>query len=51
MTRGINKRNPSSLVVYLVGTDVLGDTAGFAGLDLAVADGVEKRGFAVVDVA
>ena len=35
----------------LVGADVLGDAAGFAGGDVGGADGVEQRGFAVVDVA
>ena len=35
----------------LVGADVLGDAAGFAAGDVGGADGVEERGFAVVDVA
>ena len=30
---------------------MLGDAAGFAGHDIGVADGVEQRGLAVVDVA
>ena len=38
-------------VVHLVGADVLGDAAGLAGHDLGLADGVEQRGLAVVDVA
>ena len=37
--------------VDLVGADVLGDAAGFAGGDVGGADGVEERGLAVVDVA
>ena len=36
---------------HLVGADVLGDAAGLAGHDLGIADRVEKRGLAVVDVA
>ena len=35
----------------LVGTDVLGDAAGFASGDVGGADGVEQRGLAVIDVA
>ena len=38
-------------VVDLVGADVLGDAAGLAGGDLGLADRVEQRGLAVVDVA
>ena len=34
-----------------VGADVLGDAAGFAGGDVGLADHVEQRGLAVVDVA
>ena len=36
---------------HLVGADVLGDAAGFAARDVGVADGVEQRRLAVVDVA
>ena len=39
------------VVVDLVGTDVLGDAAGLAGGDFGLADRVEQRGLAVVDVA
>ena len=39
------------VVVDLVGADVLGDAAGLAGGDLGLADRVEQRGLAVVDVA
>ncbi len=35
----------------LIGADVLGDAAGFAGRHMGRADGVEQRGLAVVDVA
>ena len=35
----------------VVGADVLGDAAGLARGDVGVADGVEQRGLAVVDVA
>ena len=36
---------------HLIGADVLGDAAGFAGDDIGLADGVEQRRLAVVDVA
>ena len=39
------------LVVDLVGADVLGDAAGLARGDLGLADRIEQRGLAVVDVA
>ena len=35
----------------LIGADVLGDAAGLAGDHVGLADGVEQRGLAVVDVA
>ena len=38
-------------VAHLVGADVLGDAAGLAGDDLGLADRVQQRGLAVVDVA
>ena len=38
-------------VVHLVGADVLGDAAGLAGDHLGLADRVQQRGLAVVDVA
>ena len=34
-----------------VGADVLGDAAGLARRDAGLADGIEQRGLAVVDVA
>ena len=37
-------------VVDMIGTDVLGDAAGFAGGDLGTADVVEQRSLAVIDV-
>ena len=37
-------------VVDLVGADVLGDAAGLARGDLGLADRVQQRGLAVVDV-
>src|SRR5439155_8671385 len=40
-----------TVLLDLVGADVLGDAAGLAGDDIGVADGVEQRGLAVVDVA
>ena len=36
---------------HLIGADMLGDAAGFAGRDFGRADGVEQRGLAVVDMA
>ena len=39
------------VVVNLVRADVLGDAAGLAGGHLGLADGVEQRGLAVIDVA
>ncbi len=36
---------------HLIGADMLGDAAGFAGRDIGRADGVEQRGLAVVDMA
>ena len=38
-------------VLDLVGADMLGDAAGLAGDHVGMADGVEQRGLAVVDVA
>ena len=37
--------------LHLVGADVLGDAAGFAGGNVGFADGVEQRGLTVIDVA
>ena len=40
-----------AVLLDLIGADMLGDAAGFAGDDIGVADRVEQRGLAVVDVA
>ena len=37
--------------LHLVGADVLRDAAGFAAGDVGLADGVEQRSLAVIDVA
>ena len=47
----VDERDQLAVVRGLVGTDVLGDAAGFARHDVGVADLVEQRGLAVVDVA
>ena len=48
---GVEEGDRLVVVVDLVGADVLGDAAGLAGGDLGLADRVEQRGLAVVDVA
>ena len=40
-----------AVLLDLIGADMLGDAAGLAGHHIGVADGVEQRGLAVVDVA
>ncbi len=54
MSRGVDKGDCAVdtlvLNVYLVGTDVLGDSTGFASDDVGVANGVEQTGLTVVDV-
>ena len=47
----VQERDRVVAVVHLVGADVLGDAAGLARGHLGLADGVEQRGLAVVDVA
>ena len=47
----VDERDPVSAGLDLVGADVLGDAAGFAGHDVGVADPVEQERLAVVDVA
>ena len=37
--------------LHLIGADMLGDAAGFAGHDIGLAQGVEQRGLAVIDMA
>ena len=39
-----------AVLLDLIGADMLGDATGFAGHHIGVADGVEQRGLAVVDV-
>ena len=55
VTRGVDERDLPLLAVHfrgdLVGTDVLGDAARFAGRHVGVPDRVEELGLAVVDVA
>ena len=48
VSRNVTLRSP---IVDLVGADVLGDAAGLAGRHRGLADGVEQRRLAVVDVA
>ncbi len=48
---GVEEGDRVVVVVDLVGADVLGDAAGLAGRHLGLADRVEQRGLAVVDVA
>ena len=40
-----------TVLLDLIGADMLGDAAGFAGDDIGIADRVEQRGLAVIDVA
>ena len=51
VARGVEEGDRLALGVDLVGADVLGDATGLAGGDLGLADRVEQRGLAVVDVA
>ena len=51
VARRVEEGDRLLVVVDLVGADVLGDAAGLAGGDLGLADRVEQRGLAVVDVA
>ena len=51
VARCVDERDRVPVEDGLVGTDVLRDTAGFTGDDVGVADRVEQRGLAVVDVA
>src|SRR5690606_16514634 len=50
VTRGIEEGNHATVGFHVVGTDVLGDTTGFARGHLGTTDVVEQRGLAVVDV-
>ena len=51
VTRGIEERDLAALEFDLIGADVLGDSAGFAGGDMCLANRVEQRSLAVIDVA
>ncbi len=52
VARGIKERqNRAAICGYLIGTDVLSDPACFAGHNPRVADRIQKRRFAVVNVA
>ena len=51
VTRRVDERDRVAVVGGLVRADVLRDPARFAGDDVRVADRVEQRGLAVVDVA
>ena len=51
MARGIQEYNLLALVVYLISTDVLGNTAGLAGSNVGFADSVQQGGFTMVNVA
>src|SRR3954447_22728815 len=51
VARGVEEGDRLAVVVHLVGADVLGDAAGLTRGDLGLADRVEQRGLAVVDVA
>ena len=51
VARGVEEGDGLAVVVDLVGADVLGDAAGLAGGDVGLADRVEQRRLAVVDVA
>ena len=52
MTWRIDKGDlPAALQADSIGADMLGDAAGFAGRDIGLAQRVEQRGLAVVDMA
>ena len=51
MTGGIQEGDGTAVDLYLIGADVLGDAAGFAGDYAGFANGIENRGLAVVDMA
>ena len=51
VARGVEEGDRLAVVVDLVGADVLGDAAGLARGDLGLADRVQQRRLAVVDVA
>ncbi len=51
VTRRVDERDAAIAPVHLVGTDGLGDAPRFTGHDVRVADAVQQRRLAVVDVA
>ena len=50
VTGGVDEGDLAAVALDHVGADVLGDATGLAGDDVGVADAVEQRGLAVVDV-
>src|SRR5690606_25253080 len=50
VARGVQEGDHAALGLNVVGTDMLGNTAGFARGDLGATNIVEQRGLAVVDV-
>ncbi len=50
VARGIKESDHATLGLDVIGTDVLGDTAGFADRHLGTTNVVEQRGLAMVDV-
>ena len=51
VARGVEEGDDALRRLDVIGADVLGDAAGFAGRHLGAADVVEQRGLAVIDVA
>jgi hypothetical protein len=51
MTRSIQEGDPALVGLYLVGTDMLGDTAELAGNHIGLAYRIKEFGLAVVNVA
>ena len=50
VARGVEEGDQLAVLVHLVGADVLGDAARLARDHLGLADGVQERGLAVIDV-
>ena len=51
VTRGVDERDQAAVALHLVSADHLGDPTGLPGGDLGLADGVEQRRLAMVDMA
>ena len=51
VARRVDEGDLVAVALDLVGADMLGDAAGLAGDDIGLADGVEQRGLAVIDMA